>query len=109
MGENKHVTRRHILIKIALVGRDVYQTSGQYASVSVLPNSCLASVAIFDNTYNHVIKERNSLYNDNDLKDNYSIININITTSISTYHLNLGVQDYISLLYRFYYYVCLFA
>jgi len=33
------VTGQHLLIKIALAGRDAYQPRGQYAYVGVLPHS----------------------------------------------------------------------
>ena len=45
------------------------------------------------NIYKHAIKYRNILYNDNDYIDNYTIIIINLTTSISIYHLNQSTAD----------------
>ena len=50
-------------------------------------------MAVYCNIYKHDIKYRNILYNNSDYNDNPTIINTNLTTSISIYHFNLDKAD----------------
>ena len=50
-------------------------------------------MAVYYNIYKHVINYRNILYDDNDFCDDYTVIDTNITTSISICHLNLSKAD----------------
>ena len=75
----------------ALAGRDAYQPRRN--TPTFYPTANLANVAIHCNIYKHVIKYKDILYGDNNCNDIYTIINTNLTISISTYHLNQYKAD----------------